>query len=661
LTLALFLFTRLYRLEDWPIYFFTDEAIQTVLARQFIENDFRDARGRLLPTYFENGPYFNLSLSVYVQVITYKLFGFSAFWTRATSSIIALAGTAAVGLILRDVFRLRFWWIGAMFLAITPAWFLHSRTAFETVIAVSFYAWGLYCYLRYRTGTPILLLPAVLFVALAFYSYSASQLTVVGTAGLLALSDARYHWQHRRVVAAAVVLAALCTLPYVRFRLQQPDEVYLHLRTLNSYWINDDLSTTAKIREFWSEYRQGLSLHYWYSRDNVPDVIRHQMRGWGFLWWPTLPFTAFGLAVCLWNVRSSPHRAVILALLAAPLGGAMVAIGITRVLILVVPAALLAAIGAETVLRLLAGRVHYAAVALAAFAVLGGAQIIMLRSAIDDGPTWYTDYGLYGMQYGAIQVADGVRETWERDPDARVLISTSWTNGGEAVFQFLLDGDPRHALGGVESYRQGQRPLTPNLIFVLTAEEYELALSDLAFEDVSVLRTIEAPDGTNAFYFVHLALSPLAGVITELERQDSLRPITETFDLDGERVSVTRSQLDIGKIEDVFDNDEFTLIRTRAGNPVRFDFTYPSPRDLAGLKMTLGGHGIDLDVDLYTADGRRAATYTASYENPFTNLEVDLPFPEAPAGITRVVISIQEKRPGDDIHIHVHEMDIVRR
>ncbi len=69
LALAIYLLTRLIRLPDFPIYFFTDEAIQTQQAADLMANGFRNAEGTLLPTYFENGGQCNLSLSVYVQVL----------------------------------------------------------------------------------------------------------------------------------------------------------------------------------------------------------------------------------------------------------------------------------------------------------------------------------------------------------------------------------------------------------------------------------------------------------------------------------------------------------------------------------------------------------------------------------------------------------------
>jgi hypothetical protein len=47
LSLAVFAATRLIGIEDFPIYFFTDEAANTVLAADFLHNGLRDASGQL--------------------------------------------------------------------------------------------------------------------------------------------------------------------------------------------------------------------------------------------------------------------------------------------------------------------------------------------------------------------------------------------------------------------------------------------------------------------------------------------------------------------------------------------------------------------------------------------------------------------------------------
>ena len=112
-----------------------------------------------------------------------------------------------------------------------------------------------------------------------------------------------------------------------------------------------------------------------------------------------LPLIVLGILVGLWKIRESRYRVVLIALLAAPLGGALTSAGITRVLVLVVPAALLAALGLEAIAARLPRRVGMAAGVgvFVALSVFGG---YMLRDALVNGPTWYSDYQLGGLQWG---------------------------------------------------------------------------------------------------------------------------------------------------------------------------------------------------------------------------------------------------------------------
>lgn len=75
LSLAIYAYTRLYAIDQFPIYFFTDEAIHPALASDLVRTGLRDAQGRLLPPYFQNGLYWNLSLSVYLHLLPTVLFG----------------------------------------------------------------------------------------------------------------------------------------------------------------------------------------------------------------------------------------------------------------------------------------------------------------------------------------------------------------------------------------------------------------------------------------------------------------------------------------------------------------------------------------------------------------------------------------------------------
>lgn len=80
----------------------------------------------------------------------------------------------------------------------------------------------------------------------------------------------------------------------------------------------------------------------------------------------------------------------------------------------------------------------FAGVSIALGAALALANIFMLRDALVNGPTWYQDYTLAGMQYGARQLFGAVKDYIAQHPDAQLIVSPSWTNGADAVAEFFL-------------------------------------------------------------------------------------------------------------------------------------------------------------------------------------------------------------------------------
>jgi 4-amino-4-deoxy-L-arabinose transferase-like glycosyltransferase len=508
--IAVYLVTRLIGLDRFPIYFFTDEAIQAQSIIQLINNGYRDTRGVLFPTYFRNGEYYNLGLSVYIQWLPYILFGKSAILTRAVSVFVTLIAAVSVGIILRNVFKIKYWWTGTLFLSLTPAWFLHSRTAFETAEFTAFYAGALCSYLLYRYKSPRFLYLTVFLGALSFYTYSPAQLLVPLTAlGLLA-SDWRYHWENRKTALTAVGLLLILGIPYARASFIDPDAPIAHLHTLYSYWF-EDMPLTAKLTRYFSEFGYGLSPSYWVI-PNTRDLSRHLMKDYGHIMLVTLPFALFGAAHILRNLHLPSSRAVLITLFISPAASALVQTSITRVLAFVVPAAILTSIGFDQFLRwvedpgkrilelsagpgpnpkrnimaliILSAGVSVAFIsgapinriailglaiilalqvsgilerfaqsmqrarasgdrktwtlsptvtALAVFILLSGMNLAMLNDALRNGPLWFRDYGLGGMQYGAFQVFDAIEQFTEENPGTRIIFSPDWANGTDVV------------------------------------------------------------------------------------------------------------------------------------------------------------------------------------------------------------------------------------
>lgn len=660
LALVIYLGTRLWAIDRFPIYFFADEATHAVYAQELLERGLKDAKGSFLPIYFEAaGNRWTPLLSVYVHAVSVALFDKSILITRATGALVSLLAVVAVALILKLVFKARFWWAGALLMAVAPAWFLHSRTGFETVMMSSFFACFLLCYLLYRTRSPRFLFAAILFGAATFYTYSNGQMIMAAAGALLAVFDLPYHLRHWRTTLLGLVLIAVLAVPVLQFRAAQPESMNIHLRAIDSYWFrNKPLS--EKLVQFAETYAYGLSPAYWFV-PNEHDLVRHRMKGYGNLSLPLLPFFLAGVGICLWRVRSAPHRAVLLAALAAPAGAALVNVSITRVLVFTVPASILIALGFEAGWDLIKRRVAYGLAAVFLFVTLAVGSVWMTRDALVNGPLWYSDYGLYGMQYGARQLfQEAIPELLGADPNVRVMMTSTWANGADTFIRFFLPKEqhPRVQMLNIDFFMQARRPsLDANTLLVMTPSEYEQARTSPKFKRVEVERTVPYPDGRSGFYFARLEYADNLEEILAQEREARSRPVVEQFELDGQVVQVSHSIFDAGQLWDLFDGDPFTLARGLEANPLVLDFAFSEPRALSGLSATFGSMDFTLTARLYRDAAGEPQVYSETYRGLPPDPTVELRFDQGPASVTRLRLEVLQLNAGPEVHIHVRELE----
>jgi len=655
LSLAVYLFVRLYDIASYPIYFFTDEAVQTVLAADFVQAGFRDFLGHYLPTYFQNVYEFNLNLSVYAQVLPFLLFGKSVFVTRATAALLTVPGAAAIGLSLRDVFRARYPWIGILLLSCAPAWFLHSRTAFETALMVSFYACFLYCYLLYRTRSPRYLYAALVFAAAVFYTYGPGEIIILGTGILLLASDARYHWQQRRTIARGLLLGLLLALPYVRFRLQLPEKHAEFLRLLDSIWVME-VPFSQKLSTSLGYYAFGLSPKYWFFA-NTHDMGRHVMGEYPNLMTWALPFVLGGIAIALRRIRRPEYRAILACVLAIPLGGVVVGAGITRLLSMVVPASLLAALALDAVADWLARRVGPRVVGPIVFLGLSLVSFGLLRDALVNGPLWNRNYGM-DIPWGAPQVFGAVKELIQEEPGVSVFVSSTWANGVDTLARFFIpDGFPVD-IANADRFTEQRQDLTGNMVLVLTASEYEAARTNPKLTDVRSEKLISYPDGSPGFYFVRMRYSAVADALVEQDRLERLRPTTETVDVGGHSLTVEHPFLDSGTIQHMFDGDRYTLARGYEANPLILRITFDVPRPIHELVLTTGSMDIGLTVRLYPVGGGEPKVYSRDYSGLPDDPTVTLPFDQPPEQVERMDIEITQLGVVGPAKLHIREIEL---
>ena len=655
--------TRLVGLADYPIYFFCDEATQANLASELIDNGLRDPDGNLFPPYFLNAKVYNLGLSIWMHATTVALFGKSIAVVRATSVAVGLFGAAALMIALRFGFKTRLWWLGGLTLAVLPGWFLHSRTAFETAMMVGFYAAFICAYLLYRTVSPWWSVAAVIFGAATFYSYSNGQGVMFVTCVLLVASDARYHWQvlrsRPRVAAAAAAAVVVVAWPYIRFRfILHPEMMADHFSDLHSYWITE-IPLVEKIRIFFATYGEGLSPVYWFFED-TGELVRHRMKGYGYLPLWLAPAIVIGLGESLWRARkSAAHRLTIIAILAAPFSAAMVDIRITRVLSMMVPAALVAVIGLDRIRRWLGRFVPapvFAGLAATGMAIAASA---MTADALRNGPTWFPDYGMSGMQWGAQQLYDEIRPPLEANPGLRFIVSHSWANWPDAFPPFFLE-DPlpeRVRMGVIEEYIEQYRPreLSQNTIFVLTHYEYETAASSGMFELGAPLAVVDYPDGRTGFYITNLAYSADAEQIFLDKQAERRRRVEGTFELDGSPTLAIHPKFDEGGLKALFDGKLETIARTLDADPCVLTFNFSRPRAISGIRLTVWTPRYLLNLRVVGQDGSTVEARSAvDYAEGFQTQELQLPEPVSDARLVEIVIDKQ-----GDTKVHLQEIEFL--
>ena len=653
LGLGIYLLTRFIALDKFPIYFFSDEAIQTMTARDLVGRGLRDLDGSLFPLYFENGGQYNLSLSVWLQVLITWLPN-SIWLTRGLPALITLLFPLAGGLYLRDHLKARFWWLTPYLVSVIPAWFLHSRTAFETALGASLYCLFLFLYANYRLKDRRWLIPALAAGALAFYSYSPLQLVVVLSGVIFLIADWRYHFADpkswRRGLAALVLLAA----PYLIFRLTHAEAFVQHLRIVHSYWISG-ISLSEKFALFFWRWLKGFSPLYWYF-PNEHDLIRHLMKGYGHLPWLFLPFTLLGLWRCLRQWRQPAWRVLLIALLFAPSGAALVDLAITRLLMMIVPLALLTVLGVNEALvwpsaRIKEQRLPAIGLALALTVSAGW----MTRDAVLNGPTWYSDYSLYGMQWGGRQISEKILEFKQDHPQAKLTLSPTWANNTDVIMRYFL-GDPLPvAMGTLESHNNYYLPFEDQEVFILPPEEFASLKENPKFTQIKVLDVLPYPGGNPGFYFVSLDYAPGAEAIFEAELAERRQPQNEQIEIRGQMVDVTYPMLDIGEIADAFDGDRATLIRTFEANPLNLTLAFGETVDLQSITVWLGNVRSAIRVELIDDMGQhhQFEAFDAGMEAIHP---VSLEFGEklAVRSLNLSVESLDEREP-----VHVHLWDVL--
>ena len=654
--LLLYAATRFIGLARFPSYFFCDEAVQANVAQQFYRLHFHDREGVLLPPYFLNDQRWAMSLNIYLLVAPMVTLGKSIATVRGTFAAVSVLGAAALGLALRTA-GIEIWWLAPLLLAALPVDVLHSRMALETTPA--FFAAFLLGYLLYRLRSPRWIFAALFFGAATFYSYTAGQGIVLVLGLLLLLVDAPYHFrQSPKLLAAAALFLLVLAIPFWREHRRHPGTTREQLLVLHSYWVAPT-PLSEKLTTFAHEYASGFDPVYWF-RPNGAELLRHRMDEMPYVPESLAPFAAIGILACLLRAWKSPaHRVILLSPLAVPFASAMHSRQILRILPMVVPIVLFVAVGFQEILSLLRRWIPARALAGLLAAVLAVSATRLTAESLAKSERWFSDYGLYGLQWGARQIFDQVHRSLRESPDTEVLLTSSWANNPDEFLDFFLDRQerPRARMGGIETWLLYRTPLEPRYLFILTAPEYEKARASPKLAVQPPEATINYPDGHPGFYFVRFDYSKQADAIFAAELEERRKPREDKIVVGGRNVLVRHSLEDMGRPEDLFDGRFDSTFRGLEANPFFMEFVFDKAWPMSAIDLTIVRMDCDIRIDVTPAGGGPPLELKREVRGLQGDAKEEFPFPAGAVNAEKVRVEIFLPFYQGPAHVEVREVE----
>ncbi len=277
-------------------------------------------------------------------------------------------------------------------------------------------------------------------------------------------------------------------------------------------------------------------------------------------------------------------------------------------------------------------KVSQVVAACAVFFVMSGSNFYMLSDALRNGPTWYKDYGMGGLQYGAFQVFDSIKQYVQEHPQTHVLFSPNWANGTDVVARYFL-GDPLPVqLHSIQGYVENSLPMGEDTLFIMTRDEYEFAITSDKLADIRVEKNIPYPDGTPGFYFVRLRYSDKAQELFDAEKKKREAIQESDIVIAGENVHVRHTYLEANDqsvgIFQIFDGDPYTYAKTYEANPFVIEMTFPSPRQVNGFSIIIGSAKVSITVVGFASPGADPVTYTFEGQGAMEQPELTFEFSE---------------------------------
>ncbi|NDC37350.1 MAG: hypothetical protein EBZ48_04785 [Proteobacteria bacterium] len=570
------------QLASFPPYLFCDEAVVAVDAHSLLSSG-RDIFGQPWPLFFRGLGDYALSLTVYMQLPFDLLFGMTVWSVRARSACISLLGVLAMSALAmrfcNRAHRQVALWMVVILLAVTPAWFINSRTGFEYITAAVFYLGFIYWYLRgaHESGCSWYL--AAVSAALCFYSYTPARGWVLFGALVLGVVNAPLHIRRWRATLTALALFVALLAPFLVLLWLHPEMASKRLVSLGvaSVW---DLFAKADYGKLLDNYVLIQNPFFWFSQQHSGWMLRHSVPGLSLIPSWLAPLCVVGAASILFRITRLENRSIVALWIVAPLPAALLEANSSRCLNVGCLYLLLSLVGMIVVwngVLQVAARVRREVVAATYGQYLLCTGLLWYAGwfgsyVFTTVPKLYDDYGFYGLQYGAPQVYEAIN-TYRKE-NKSVLVASHLFNAGHIFIPFFI---PPRAQPGVkifdfEGVCKSNAPWPTDTVVFASAQalaEMRATGCPITWEELEVIKD---PKGAALFKAVYLRKSELFAAWMAAQLKKRLEPVRTTLAWHHQILSVQHPQFDIGDFSSLVDGNELTIARTKQINPALIRF-----------------------------------------------------------------------------------------
>lgn len=409
-SLLCYAFLMLYRLDQLPIYFACDEATHAVLARRLLHLGPQREAG--WPLFFATYGEYQLSASVHLQALFEWIFGPSIFTARIRNVVLSSVGLSAALCMLRRMgVQKGNLWIAPTVIAISPIWFLHTRSGFEAMLSMYALLAALVSaqrLLERPAPSRGALLACAALTWVACYAYAPARgWTALSLALLLATASARRSRKVLVLSTTALVFTPLITLAFVA-----PQIAFGRLLHVTLPAGSHDLSST--LATVIVNAAQSLNPLYWFLPDRVtpfPSWELHVLPGRPLLPMWLLPFTVLGAVRLVRLARRQCFARVVLCLpFIGLIPGVVSDPRPLRILPIGVAYLIFGMFGLTEMKEWVSARTRQGLADGVCVVALLCAAAAFFASTFYESMTSYRDYGFNGIQLGAQEVFERVRQ-----------------------------------------------------------------------------------------------------------------------------------------------------------------------------------------------------------------------------------------------------------